>query len=96
MTVTVAQIRTEFPEFVNTDSGLIQGKINDATGYLNAGAFGEDYDQAVKYFTCHLICLSPSGEFARLDANEERDGATSTYERHFMKLMRAIVAPMVV
>lgn len=96
MTVTVEQIRTEFPEFVNTDSGLLAGKIADAQNMLNVGAFGTHYDQAVKYMACHLIALSPSGEFARLDANDEPDGARTTYERQYMQILRAIAGPMVV
>jgi hypothetical protein len=94
--VTVDQLRAEFPEFAHTDSGLLAGKIADATAMLNAGAFGDLYDQAVKYMACHLIALSPNGEFARLDANDEPDGARTTYERTYLKLQRSIGTMMVV
>lgn len=96
MTVTPDQIISEFPEFVNTSSGLIAAKIEDATELLDATAFGDDYDDAVKYMTCHLIAVSPSGEFARLDPSEETDGASSTYERQYLRIARKIAGPMVV
>jgi hypothetical protein len=94
--VTVAQIVAEFPEFANTDSGLIQAKIEDASELLDATAFDDDFDEAVKYMTCHLIAVSPSGEFARLDPSKETDGASSTYERHYRRIALKISGPMAV
>lgn len=96
MPVTPDQIKAEFPEFVNTSSELLAGKIADATGLLNESAFGDLYDQAVKYKACHLIAVSPSGEFARLDPSKEPDGASTLYERHYLRLLKSIVTPVVV
>lgn len=96
MAVSVAQLKSEFPEFVNTNEGLLAGKIADATAMLNAAAFGEMHDQAIKYMAAHLVALSPSGEFARLDANEEADGARTLYERVYMAIMRGVLGAMVV
>lgn len=96
MAVSVDQLRAEFPEFANTDSGLIQAKIDDAIAQLNDDAFGDDFDAAVKYLACHLIAVSPSGEFARLDPTKETDGASSTYERFFKQIARKIAGPMAV
>jgi hypothetical protein len=91
--VTVEQIKQEFPEFANTDPRLIAAKIADATGLLHKDSFGTLWDQAVKYKTCHLIALSPSGEFARL--NSDDGDSTTVYERHYLRLLRGISAPMV-
>lgn len=96
MAVSVGQIVVEFPEFANTDQGLIAAKLADAQQQLDATAFGDDYDAAVKYLACHLIAVSPSGEFARLDPTEETDGASSTYERQFRRIAAKISGPMVV
>ena len=96
MAVSVEQLRSEFPEFANTNSGLLAGKIADATAMLSAAAFGELHDQAVKYMAVHLVALSPGGEFARLDPNEEADGARTLYERHYMAIARGVLGAMVV
>ncbi len=96
MAVTATQIKTEFPEFANAETALIEAKIADAMALLSESAWGDDYDQAVKYKACHLLALSPTGEFARLDASEEPDGASTLYERHYMTLLRSIAGPTVV
>jgi hypothetical protein len=93
--VTVDQIKQEFPEFANTDPRLIAAKLADATGLLNKDSFGPLWDQAVKYKACHLLALSPSGEYARLK-DDEGGGATTVYERHYLKILRGISTPMVV
>lgn len=94
--MTVDQIKAEFTEFSNTDSALITAKIDDATAMLNAVAFGERYDFVTKYLACHLVALSPGGEFARLDPNKEPDGARTLYEREYLRLLRSLAGPMVV
>lgn len=97
MTVTVDQIKAEFPEFANTDSGLIGHKLADAERLVDQGAFGVHHDDAVKYLTCHLIALAPHGEPARLVESQEPGGATTTYERQYLAIKRSVVqAQMVV
>jgi len=93
--VTVAQIRSEFPEFNSTNVALIEQKIRDAYNLLSESAFGDVYEQAIKYQACHLIALSPAGEFARLKKPDDQ-GAITTYERHLNLLKRSIAGPMVV
>ena len=96
MAVSVEQFRLEFPEFVNANEGLLAGKIADATAMLNASAFGTMHDQAIKYMAAHLVALSPNGEFARLDPNEQNDGARTTYERQYLSIQRGVIGAMVV
>ena len=96
MAVTVEQIRAEFPEFVRTNEGLISAKLADARAMLNETAFGETHDQAVKYMAAHLVALSPGGEFARLDPNEQEDGARTLYERQYTAVLRGVMGAMVV
>jgi hypothetical protein len=94
--VSVEQLRDEFPEFAHTNEGLLAGKIADASAMLNAHAFGDVHDQAVKYMAAHLVSLSPGGQFARLDPNEEEDGARTLYERQYLALQRGVIGAMVV
>lgn len=97
MAVTASQIKAEFTEFANTDSAVISGKIADAAAVLNESAFGVRYDTAVKYLACHLVALSPGGEFARLSPKEMGDdGARTLYEREYMRILRSIAGPMVI
>jgi len=97
MTVTVDQIKGEFPEFVNTDSALIGYRIDDAMRLVDPTSFGTMYDDAVKYLACHLLALMPHGEPARLVESQEPDGASTTYERQYILLKRsAVFAPTVV
>lgn len=96
MAVSAEQLRAEFPEFANTDLGLLNGKIADATAMLSASAFGDQHDQAVKYMAAHLVALSPGGEFARLDPSKEEDGARTLYERQYLAVQKGVIGAMVV
>lgn len=93
--LTVEDIKREFPEFAHTSPDLIRSKLDSAYGLLSEAAWGSKYDLAVKYQVCHLIALSPSGEFARLKF-PDRDGSTTTYERQLKALLRTIATPMVI
>jgi hypothetical protein len=95
--VTVEQIQSEFPEFASTDPILIGSKLMDAVRLIDGATFGGLYDDAVKYYTCHLIALSPHGEFARLVEQQSPGGASTTYERQFNHIVRSAVSgPMVI
>ena len=97
MTVSVDQIKAEFPEFLNTDSALIGFRLADAERLVDQAVFGACTDDAVKYLTCHLIALSPHGEPARLVPAQEPGGASTTYERQYLAIKRSLVqAQMVV
>jgi hypothetical protein len=97
VTVTADQIKAEFPEFANTDSALIDYRIEDAMRLVDASAFGDMTDQAVKYLACHMVALMPHGEPARLVESQEASGASTTYERQYLLLKRsAVFAPTVV
>jgi len=97
MTVTPDQIKAEFPEFAETDSGLIGFRILDAERLVDGTEFGAHTDDAVKYLTCHLVALMPHGEPARLVESSEPGGASTTYERQYLLIKRSVViAPTVV
>lgn len=92
MTVTVAQIKQEFPEFANTNSEVIGYKLADAVRLVSAADLGDRYDDAIKYLACHLIALAPHGEFARLVESQQPGGASTTYERHYRQILRSTIA----
>jgi Protein of unknown function (DUF4054) len=98
MPVTVVQIQTEFPEFANTDSGLIGYRIADAQRLVDADVYGLLADDAVKYLACHLIALAPHGEPARLMTEAQKPGGPSTvYEQQYLAIKHSVVqAQMVV
>jgi hypothetical protein len=97
MAVTAKSFREEFPEYRNADPGLIDAKLADARGLLSAEAWGAKYDQAVKYQAAHLLALSPTGQFARLDRpDRESNAETTIYERRLSELKRALAGPMVI
>lgn len=97
MSVTVDQIQTEFPEFAQTDPALVGFRLAEAERLVDRDAYGALTDDAVKYLACHLICLMPHGEPARLVAEQSPGGASTTYERQYLAIKRCVVqAPMVV
>jgi len=96
MTVTVDQIKAEFPEFANTDSVLIGYKLADAERMIGPADAAGLRDDAVKYLACHLVCLAPHGEFARLVESDSPGGASTTYERQYKAILRGTVITAVV
>ena len=46
------------PEFLNEDPARIDRFIDYAKLQVSANAFGEKYDLAVAYLTCHMLSLS--------------------------------------
>jgi hypothetical protein len=92
----VDQIRLEFPEFANTDAAVIGYKLADAERMIGPSDAAGLRDDAVKYLACHLVCLSPHGEFARLVESDSPGGATTTYERQYRAILRGTVITAVV
>lgn len=70
MTVTAAQLRTDFPEFADTtlypDSG-INFWLNIAGNMLNASRFGNLLDVGTELFTAHNIVLERQAQAAALN-----------------------------
>jgi len=94
--VTVDIIYTEFPEMARAKRDIVAAKLADAEAMTAQEQFGDLRDQRVKYLTCHLVALAPGGEFARLDANKDPDGARTIYQLTLTQLDRAHSYPMVV
>ncbi len=98
MAVTRQQLCAEFPEFASTSIAVVEAKLVEAASRCNAGEYGAQQDNAIKQLACHLIAMSPGGEFARLKyPHLEKDGAATIYERTFNSIRReAVLAATVV
>jgi hypothetical protein len=86
VTVSAAQLKAEFPEFVGATDALVEAKIADAERmvHLSLGAWR---DQAIKMLACHYLCISPHGEFARLVEDDPKQGQWTTYEREYKRIL---------
>lgn len=92
MAVAVVDIRSQHQEFADTSAtpdAVIQGAIDDAEGFLDPTVFGDQYDLAVRWYTCHLLAASPFSEDMRL----QKDRGVSIYWENLERLMRAYSVP---
>lgn len=99
MALTVNDIKAAFPELARAGDPLIGAKLADAERYVSLSFAGDlpMRDQAVSYWTAHLISLHPGGEFARLDVKKGSDGARTLYERQFLEYVQMVSgSPMVI
>lgn len=86
MTVNVRNFKAAYPEFNSAADASVQSKIAQATLRVNADVFGDLADQAVMLLTAHLLCISPSGEQARLKMKDRGD----FYEREFKMIKNSV------
>ena len=91
MTVDADSIRADFEEFSDLTDAQIDPKIADAVAIVSVSTWGTLVDQGVKYLTAHLIAMSPLGEQAKLDLDEDDEDAT-VYLQHYKRLMRQLAA----
>jgi hypothetical protein len=73
VTVTVASLVSEFPEFARATVAMIQAKIDEAELRTPERIWGAKVDLGVKYLAAHLLAMSPFGRELKL-AND--DGRT--------------------
>lgn len=94
----LATFKVTYPELASawaSDDVLVTAKLADAVKNVDTSTFGGTYDQAHGLFAAHLICLSPGGQFARLDPKAlgamgaSRGLQTTTYGLQFLELRNA-------
>jgi hypothetical protein len=73
VTVTRAQLLVEFPEFTNTDDGILDARLAEAYRRTPAEVWGDLRDDGVKYLAAHLLAQSP---YARELKLMDKDGQT--------------------
>lgn len=86
MALTTGAFLNRFPEFAETEAGLVSSAIAEALENLNATAFGELLDEAQGYLAAHKLAVSPFGRSARLSSND----GTSTYLGEFRRIKRMV------
>lgn len=90
MTVSLASLRAQRPEFAPTADGVVQAAIDDAVTEVDPRVFGEKTDQAVSLLAAHKLAISPFGTQSRLDPKAQGDGphGTTTYGVEYDALVR--------
>lgn len=73
---------TQFPEFSQADTDLIDAMLAGAATQLDAEVWGGVYDQGHAYLTAHMLACSPFGQNARMSS---KDGET-TYGKTFKQM----------
>lgn len=81
MSVTLADFRVRFPEFVNVSDGLVQACIDEAVLEIDTEVWGDRAFVGVMYLAAHRLSLSPYGQGARLVGKDDK----TTYYTHFIR-----------
>lgn len=74
---TAAALKVSYPEFVRTDTALIDAKLAEAALSCDPLVWGSRTDEAIMLTAAHLLAISPWGQQAKLSA---RDGS-SVYQK---------------
>lgn len=64
MTITPAQVKSRFPEFITTCEIRVQSLIDETYRRLNMGYFGGKADDAAIFMVAHFLSLHESGSGA--------------------------------
>jgi len=70
MAVTVTTFLRDYPEFSDASPDLIKRKIALASKFVNAAAFGDRADDAIKLRAAHFLAMSPPAEEAALEVGK--------------------------
>ena len=94
----VATFQRTFPEFQQTDAGLIQAKLNEAALEIGRAAFGSFAasgspitlaDKAQAYLAAHLLTQNPLGQATR----SAPDKGESVYLVEYKRLLGIAALP---
>lgn len=86
----LAEFRSEFPEFANASDPLVQAKLDDATDRTSASAWGTGRKrrQGIMLRTADLLAKSPFGRKLRMVM---KDGSTP-YTEDLRRMVRVAAA----
>lgn len=84
--LTLQAFRDKYPEFATGPDSLLQLWLDDAAGRIDPEVWGIHTDRGHGLLTAHLICLSPNGQFARLQS----DKGQTTYGAEYDKLRDSV------
>jgi hypothetical protein len=94
MAITVAQFVSSRPEFSSAGAQLVAEALTEARSKLDAGTWGNQYDNAVSALAAHLLWTSPFGVSMRLDGGSEE--SESRYLKELGRLQLARVPRIIV
>lgn len=69
--LTRRQFLNQFPEFKDTDSGLVQSKIDDAHRRVDEVVWGGKASMGIAWLAAHLIAMTPIGVNARIGKDKD-------------------------
>lgn len=81
----LATFRIEFPEYESASDTLVEALLARAEKQVDATTYGDSYDAAHGLLAAHYLALSPSGTFARLEADKNE----TIYWRAYVELREA-------
>jgi hypothetical protein len=84
----LSDYRSKYPEFAGAPDALVNKALSDAAEQLDAGVWGSYLQQAHGLLASHLLALSPSGQFARL----ENEPSETTYYKAYKDLRYAVTS----
>lgn len=88
LAVSVKLFTRRFPEFRDTDAGLLEECLTEAELFVDAKVWGARREAGIKMRAAHLVAMNPLGEKARL----KKDDSTTIYEKQFKTMRNAVTA----
>jgi hypothetical protein len=70
-----------FPEFANTDPGLVEMALAEARSEISQKHFGDAFELVLQYLAAHKLAISPMGEPCRLQGSQDKTIYQLEYER---------------
>lgn len=84
MPVSVQRFFQAFPEFKNTDTALVQQKLDAAALRVQSATWDNLETQGVMFLAAHLLSVAPEGEQARL----KKENRVTTYWLEFERMRK--------
>jgi hypothetical protein len=72
MSVTIASLRTQYPEFGDTPDAVLERAIAQAERRVDADVLSDRTDDAVTLLACHLATATPYGGGGELTRDKSR------------------------
>lgn len=89
----LAAFRVMFPELNTAPDALVVRFLASAALSVDADLYADRYDDAQGYLTAHLLCQSPYGKNARLDAKSGKTTYGERYEQMRFEVVPSIMVP---
>lgn len=88
MAVSVQNFKDAFEEYRKTDEATVAAKIRFARQRIDAGVWGDKYDQGVMYLAAHLLAVAPAGQNTKL---KPENAAKTVYWQEYERIRNTVV-----